>query len=122
MKITDPIMAAKMEKALKCAGNLFDLNDIKNALQTGHMQGHVVGESWAITQIHDWPQRRSVNILFVIGNKEDLPELHAQVEEWAKNVGADMMTAYGREGWEEYLGSDTGKGWRKSNIVYSKDL
>jgi len=122
MKITDPIMAAKMEKALKCAGNLFDLNDIKNALQTGHMQGHVVGDSWAITQIHDWPQRRSVNILFVVGDKEDLPELHARVEEWAKNVGADLMTAYGREGWEEYLGSNMGKGWRKSSIVYSKDL
>lgn len=122
MKITDPKMADKMKKALKSANGVFDLDDIMNALQTGTMQGHVVGDSWAITQIHDWPQRRSVNILFVVGNKEDLPVLNTRVEEWAKNVGADFITAHGREGWEEYLGSDMGKGWRKSSTVYSKDL
>lgn len=118
MNAVDPKMRAKVEKALKLANNTYDFDDIMNQLQTGHMQGHVVGDTWALTQVHDWPQRRSVNILFVIGDMKDLSELEAKVTQWAKDHGADFLTATGRDGWQSMMHD----GWKAIGTLYSKDL
>src|SRR4051794_7188435 len=67
MKIIDPEMAAKMNRALKLGNDVYTLDDIDRALASGDMQSHVIGNTLAITQIYNWPQKRSVNILFVVG-------------------------------------------------------
>jgi len=118
MIITDAAMMRKMARALRQCNNLFDLTDISNNLRSGNMQGHVVNDTWAITQVHDWPKRRSINVVVVVGNLEDSVALEAKIEEWAKGLGANLLTGIGRPGWWEYRTP----GWRKMGIHYSKDI
>jgi hypothetical protein len=116
--ITDGKMLAAMNKALKIGNDIFDLSDIQAQLKDGKMQGHVEGDTWAITQVHEWPRKKSVNILYVIGSLENSIELEAKITKWAKEIGADFITAVGREGWWERRTP----GWKKVGILYSKDL
>ena len=118
MIITDPKMRDKMEKALKISGNIYTLEDIDRMLKSGEMQGHVHGNTWAITQVHDWPRHRSVNILYVVGDIEDTVVLETEIAEWAKDQGATVLTAIGREGWWERRTP----GWGKMGTLYSKDI
>jgi predicted alpha/beta hydrolase family esterase len=118
MKIVDPVMAKKMAKALKVNRDVFDLDDIREALRVGKMQGHTEGDTWAITQVHEWPRQKSVNILYVIGSLDDALKLESKITEWAKSIGANFITAVGRDGWWEY----NTPGWKKMGVLYSKDL
>jgi len=117
MNLQDKMML-KMARALKQTGNLFDLTDVQNALKTGTMQGHVENDTWAVTQVHDWPKCRTVNVLVVVGDMADSLKLEAKIEDWAKSIGADRITAVGREGWWEFRTP----GWKKVGTLYSKDI
>jgi hypothetical protein len=118
MKITDPVMQKKMNKALKINGDVFNLDDIRESLRIGKMQGHVEGDTWAITQVHEWPRKKSVNILYVIGSLENSIQLESKITEWAKGIGANFITAIGRDGWWKHRTS----GWKKLGVLYSKEL
>jgi hypothetical protein len=118
MIINDPKMARKLDKALAMGGNLFNLDDIREHLKNGKMQGHVEGDTWAITQVHEWPQKKSVNILYVIGHIEESLKLEEKITKWAKEIGADAITAVGRDGWWEHRLP----GWKKVGTLYSKEL
>jgi len=118
MIITDEKMKDKMARALAIGGDLYSLDDIENHLIAGKLQGHVEGDTWAITQVHDWPQRRAVNILYVIGSMGDAIALEAKIEEWAENIGASLITAVGRDGWWDCRTP----GWEKVGTLYSKEI
>jgi hypothetical protein len=118
MIVTEPKMRKKLVRALKQGNNLYDLNDIENALAQGSMQGHVNGDTWAVTQVHDWPHRRSVEILFVVGNLHEAVMMEEKLEDWARAIGATMITAVGREGWWNHKTP----GWKKVGVLYSKDI
>ena len=116
MKITDPEMAEKMRRALKVGDDLFNLEDIEAGLASGVMQGHVEGDAWAVTQIHQWPRKKAVNILFVVGSLENSLKLEAKVEMFAKMQNATLLTAVGRNGWWQHKTP----GWRIVGNLYSK--
>jgi hypothetical protein len=118
MKITDPAMQKKMDKALKLDGGLFTLDDIEDHLRSGKIQGHVEGDTWVLTQIHDWPQRRAVNIMYLVGSMENALKLEPKLECWAKANGANLLTAMGRESWVEFKTP----GWKKIGSLFSKDI
>ena len=118
MIITDEAMRKKMDRALALGGNLFTIDDIDEYLIRGKMQGHVEGNTWALTQVHDWPRRRDVNILYVAGFMEDAVALEAKIEKWAKSIGAKAITAVGRDGWWEWRTP----GWKKVGTLYSKGI
>jgi hypothetical protein len=118
MNITDPEMLRKMEKALKLGGNLYTLDDIQAELMAGNIQGHVEGDTWAITQIQLFPRRKVVNIMFVIGSISNAAKLEEKISKWAKELGANMITATGRDGWWAHRTP----GWKMMGILYSKDM
>jgi hypothetical protein len=118
MNITDPAMLKKLNKTLNMSGNLFDLNDIEIGLNNGDMQGHVEGDTWAITQIHRWPRRKAVDIMFLVGSMDNSLKLFLKVEDWAKEMGADLITTVSRDGWERLKVP----GWKKIGNFYSKDI
>jgi hypothetical protein len=111
-------MIVKVARALNQANNIYTLEDIDRALSSGDMQSHVYRDTMAVTQVHQWPRRKAVNILFVIGNLGDAIVLHDKIEKWAKSIGADLMTAVGREGWWEHRLP----GWKKQGSLYAKDI
>jgi hypothetical protein len=114
----DDNMKRKMARALAISGDLYDIHDIEAHLLEGKLQGHVEGDTWAITQVHDWPQKRAVNILYIIGSLSDTEQLEVKIEEWAKSIGATMLTAVGRESWW----NRRTPGWKKVGTLYSKDI
>lgn len=118
MIIIQEKMVLKVARALNQANNIYSLEDIDNALRNGDMQSHAFGDTWGVTQVHQWPQRKAVNILFVVGNLSGSLMLEGKIERWAKSIGADLMTAVGREGWWEHRTS----GWKKTGVLYSKDI
>jgi hypothetical protein len=111
-------MLKKMQRALKLANGVFNLDDIGDGLSKGTMQGHVVGDTWAITQVHQWPRRKSVNILVVVGNLDESLEMDSIITNWAKGIGADHLTFIGRDGWWKHRTT----GWKKLGVMYSKDI
>lgn len=118
MKIIDPRMLVKMERALKLGLDLYNLDDIDKALKTGDMQSHTVGDTVAITRINCWPQRKAVDVVFVVGNIDEAMQLEREIEDWGKDIGADLMTAIGREGWWRLRTP----GWRKVGTMYAKEI
>jgi len=118
MIIRDAFMMKRMQRALDQANGLYSLQDIGDALREGKMQGHVAQDTWAITQVSDYPKRRVVDISYVVGNLAGSLELEGKITEWAKAHHADLITAVGREGWWEHRTP----GWRKTGTLYSKDI
>jgi len=116
MNITDPVMVDKMRRALKVGGDLFSLDDIESGLTSGDLQGHVEGDTWAITQVHQWPRKKAVNVLFVVGTLENSVKLENKLEAWAKEQGATLLTAVGRGGWWSFRTP----GWKIVGNLYSK--
>ena len=118
MIITDEKMRFKMDRALKIGGDTYTLDDIEAGLASGDMQGHVFEETWAITRVHDWSHKRSVDVICIVGDIQGALILEQIVCEWAKSIEADFITAIGRDGW---WGFHT-PGWQKAGTLYSKDL
>jgi len=116
--ITDPEMLKKMMEALELSGNVHTLEDIDEALTNGDMQSHSEKDTWVITQVNDFPQKRIVNILYVVGDLEGAFATGIALEKWANDLGADRMIAVGRDGW---WGVRT-PGWKKVGTLYAKDL
>lgn len=111
-------MLPKVARALKCGNNVYQVEDIDRELVSGNMQSHCVRDTWAVTQVHQWPQRKAVNVLLVVGDMSDMSELERKITHWAKFIGADLITAIGRDGWWEHRTP----GWRKTGVLYSKDI
>ena len=118
MIIHDAFMLKRMERALKLGGDLFSLEDIAKELNEGTMLGHVENDTWAVTRVHDWPRKRSVDVLFVVGNLEGSLLLEKKIADWAKSQNASLITATGRDGWWKYRVD----GWKKTGTLYSKDV
>ena len=113
-------MAEKVDRVLyrHAYDDIYTLDDIVKAIHQGTMQSFVKGDTWAITQIIEFPQKKVLEIAFVIGKIEDAIELLPEIYEHAKSVGATRVTGFGREGWGEFLAP----GWRKVGTMYAKDL
>jgi len=118
MIIKNAFMMKRMEKALRLGGDLYNLYDIGRELRCGKMQGHVENDTWAITQVQDYPRKRVVDIFTVVGNMEGSLLLEQKITEWATELGADMITSAGRDGWWNFRTP----GWKKMGTLYSKEL
>lgn len=116
MNITDPEMAEKMRRALKIGDDLFNLDDIEAGLKSGELQGHVEGDTWAITQVHQWPRKKAVNVLFVVGSLDNSLKMEEKVTQFAREQGATLLTAVGRGGWWQVRTP----GWKIVGNLYSK--
>lgn len=109
----------KVEKLLRIGGGTHELQDILDAIKSGSMQSFVSGDSWAVTQVAEFPRKRVLEVLFLVGRLEDVPALRDQVEAFGRAVGADFVRAYGRPGWEATAKS---LGWQPSQRIFAKDL
>ena len=118
--ITDRLMKAKMERWLRANDNCYTFDDVMKGIEKGQFQTHLFGDTWVLTSIHDWPQRRSVHIDLVVGHLQESLKVEPEVCNWARSVGANLITGSGRPGWDPLraLVED----WRMTGFTYSKDL
>lgn len=111
----------KLRKALKVAGDTYTLEDILIEINEGRMQSFVEGESWAVTQIVDFPRKRYLEIVFAIGNIDELKVIYPQVERYAREIAADGMRAFGRPGWMKQFQIEK-HGWSETTRVYVREF
>ena len=112
---------APLERALPYTGGTHNLDDIREAVQSGQMQCWPGVESVVITEIVDTPQKRLLNFFLAAGNLQEIRTLYHTIFDWAKSYGCDSAVILGRHGWERtFLTRD--EGWEKKLILYEKDL
>lgn len=111
----------KLERVLDAMGGLYLLDDILTRIGDGRMQSHVVNNSWAVTEIGDFPRARKLNILAMVGDLEDVDELERKVLRYADDVNAGLISAYGRRGWLP-IARDLGWRLKTKSYLYHKDL
>lgn len=110
---------AQVEKALALMGNTHTFNDILQLLEDGFMQSFAVGETWAVTQILDFPQKRVCEIFLLAGELGQIEEVLAQVFAYARQKGCHLVRGYGRPGWAHYARP---RGWTDDTHIYLKEL
>jgi len=116
--INDPVMVQRMARALKMAGGVHTLDDILEQMELGRLQGHVEGNTWAVTQILNFPRKKVVDLVYVVGDLDDSLRMEKKIEHWSREVGADMIAAAGREGWWNFRTP----GWKRTGVTYIKEL
>ena len=105
-------MYRRLRKLLEYQGGFYTIEDILQLIQEGKMQSFAKGDTWVVTQVHEFPRKKVLDIVFVIGEITDLHELEPQLEAFKQEIGADAMTATGREGWLRRAF----KGWKVHSV------
>lgn len=116
--ITDPAMRKKFERMLRDSGDLYTLEDILDLIEQGKMQSFVDGDTWVVTQVHEFPRRKVLDIVFVVGHLGQAVQLLPQLYMFANEIGATLITGYGRDGWDAVKQP----GWKKVGSLYAKEL
>jgi hypothetical protein len=111
----------KLRKALKVAGDTYTFEDILFEIDQGNMQSFAEGESWVVTQIVDFPQKRFLEIVFAIGNLDELKAIYPRLEDFARDNVCDGLRAFGRPGWMRQLEIDKA-GWVETSRTYIKEF
>lgn len=112
-------MRERFEKLLEDGGGYYAVDDILDLINAGAMQSFSDGHSWAITQVNEFPRKKVVDIVFVVGELESLTEiLENKVEKFARSINADAITASGRPGWDKVKS----EGWKRLSVNYSRSL
>ena len=121
--MTAAVYHRKMARVLDAMGGLYTLNDILTAIGEGRMQTFVEGNSWAITQVNQYPRARTLQLVAMVGDLEDVDALHAQILAYADQAKCGLLSTYGRLGWLRE-GSYRRLGWRlkAKNYLYHRDM
>jgi hypothetical protein len=111
----------KLARVLDRMGGLYSVADILDMIASGKMQSFVEGNSWAITQIVVFPRAKVLEIFAVVGDIDDLRILHDRLITYAFEIGANIITAYGRKGW---LADAKRRDWRVKarSFVYQRNV
>ena len=119
--MTAPVYHRKLARVLDRMGGLYTLNDILTAISQGKMQSFVEGNSWAVTQICQFPRAKVLEIFAVVGNVDELRILHDRLLIFAAEIGASVIQAYGRKGW---LADAQRRGWKikARSFVYQREI
>lgn len=112
-------MMAKLARALRMQGDLYGLEDILEMVDSGDLQSFADGDTWAITSITDYPRRRVMDLLIVVGDLQRALSLGDRIVDFARAQGCTLLRADGREGWTDYA---VARGWRKVAVTFYKDL
>jgi hypothetical protein len=112
---------AKLARTLDRMGGVYNVSDVLKAISENRMQGFADGDSWAITQVVDYPRARVLDIVAAVGDLEACRRLHDRILEYAARNDITFVQAYGRRGW---LGDAKRNGWkvRTTSYLYQRDM
>ena len=112
---------AKLARVLARMGGLYTPQDILAAIAANKMQSFVEGDSWVITQVGLFPRGKVLEVIAVVGGLDDLRVLHDRILDYARDIGASVIQAYGRKGW---LPDAVKRGWKVKarSFVYQREV
>lgn len=118
-----PISAARalIESALVRDGYSYTYEDVVKAVDEDRMQYWAGPNSVIVTEIVEYPQRKSIHFFLAAGNLGELEPMVPIIESWGKSKGCTAATMTGRKGWERVTFLKRG-GWKSQMVVMQKEL
>lgn len=89
--------------ALEYAHGSHTLDDILELVKSGDAQFWPAKDAGLVTEIIDYPQRRTLRFWLAGGNLETLRALEEQAIEWSKAWNCQACEIIGRRGWVRAL-------------------
>jgi hypothetical protein len=102
--------------ALTQCGGTHTEEDVLSALLLGKAQLWPGKNSAIVTEINI-TRIKALHFWLVGGNLEEVKDMEAQIEAWAKSLGCTVMTASGRKGWERTLPH-----WKVHSVTISREI
>ena len=111
----------KLARVLDAMGGVYLVDDLLTRINDGRMQSFTCNNSWAITEVQDFPRGRKMQIVALVGDLADGEALHEKVMSYADEVNAGLVETHGRKGWLRHA---LEHGWRvkAKNFIYQKAL
>ena len=113
----------KLARVLDRMGSVYLVQDILAAIAENRMQSFCVGNTWAITQIVDFPRARQLQLVAYVGDLKDVDALHQKIIDFADENNCGLLSTHGRLGWLRE-GSWQRLGWKlkAKNYLYHRDM
>jgi hypothetical protein len=111
----------KLARVLDVMGGLYLLDDILTRIGDGRMQSFAVNNSWAITEIQQFPRASQLQVLAIVGDLGDTAALNDQVLAFARKIGVGLVATHGRRGWLEH-GHALGWKLKARSYLWMKEL
>ena len=99
--------------------DLYSLEDIECRIEKGIMLLWVGNDSAMVTEWIEFPQMKTMNLLFCGGDYEELESMLPSIISFAKACGIKRLHGGGRVGWLRKIPKELGF---KSEHVISKDI
>ena len=110
-----------IEAALEYAGGTHTFEDIRQLVDEGRLVFWPGPHSAVITEIIQFPQKRTLNFFLAGGNLAELEAMYPALEQWGRDQGcADAMSTC-RRGWERTFLVHR-EGWESKLVVLTKEL
>lgn len=109
----------QLEEALAHMGGTHTFGDILEAIKDGRMQSFAEGDTWAVTQVLDFPRKRVLEIVLVAGDMADAKVLYDKVLAFGREIGCNLVRTFGRDGWAKEAKDH---GWLNGHRIFLKDL
>lgn len=109
-----------LQKALDLAGNTHTIEDLQAMIDEGRVIFWPGINSAVITEIIEYPQKRTLHFFLAGGNLAELEAMYPAIEAWGKEQGCTTASTSGRPGWERtFLKRE---GWTPRTVVMTKEL
>lgn len=108
----------RVENLLRDYGGFYTFDDILEHINAGKMQSFAHGDSWAVTQINEFPRKRVLNVVFVVGTIADLEIVYSDILGFVAENDIKYGMANGRRGWLE----KAFPGWKFVSATFVKDF
>lgn len=106
--------------ALEYCNGTHDLQDVADQIAAGDLQFWPANETVLITQLIQYPKRKSIHIFLAGGNIDEIVRMEEDVFAWARENGCDLLTFCGRLGWGR--SELKNRGYKVDHYMMSKDL
>lgn len=105
-----------LQPALDHGGNTHDYVHIVDGIIAGRLHLWPAQNSAAITEFHDFPNKRFLHVFLAGGDLEEIRDMHDDMVQFAKDCGCSGISMNGRPGWVKAL-SDLGFSAKKLHYV-----
>lgn len=116
--MTEHVNMAAFKKILVESGDLYTVDDILAEIADGRMQSFNVGESWVVTKVVNYPNKKVLDIVAAAGTLAELFEAQPIVDAFAREHACEAIMAFGRSGWERIMTD----GWKKVGHTYMREI
>ncbi len=109
-----------IEAALSYAGGTHTFDDVAAMLSKGRLQLWSGPHSAIVTEIIEYPQKRTLHFFLAGGNLAELEVMLPGVIDWGRTQGCISASMTGRRGWERtFLKRE---GWTANLVVMTKAI